>query len=122
MNTSQHVIDSSASNADEQREAVLQVLRDIGVPQAKLDTCMVEAWNKVIFDRLLLFHQKMYEHGAYMKNVFQILLGHVVGKIVCLETEDLGGLNKFLYTFNSVMFLCMCILQKELYAYELAIM
>jgi len=42
-----HVIDSSASNADEQREAVLQVLRDIGVPQAKLDTCMVEAWNKV---------------------------------------------------------------------------
>ncbi|KAG0567493.1 hypothetical protein KC19_7G139200 [Ceratodon purpureus] len=42
-----HVIDSSAANADEQREAVLKVLRDIGVSQAKLDTCMVEAWNKV---------------------------------------------------------------------------
>lgn len=53
VNTSQHVIDSSASNADEQREAVLKVLRDIGVSQDKLDTCMVEAWNKVICDRYI---------------------------------------------------------------------
>ena len=54
------MIDSSASNADEQREAVLQVLRDIGVSQAKLDTCMVEAWNKVICDRLSChFHRRM---------------------------------------------------------------
>ncbi|CAM6033876.1 unnamed protein product, partial [Sphagnum compactum] len=42
-----HVIDSSAANVDEQREAVLDVLKGIGVPKAKLESCMVEAWNKV---------------------------------------------------------------------------
>jgi 50S ribosomal subunit-associated GTPase HflX len=44
----QHVIDSSAANVDEQREAVLDVLKGIGVPKAKLESCMVEAWNKVL--------------------------------------------------------------------------
>jgi 50S ribosomal subunit-associated GTPase HflX len=43
----QHVIDSSAANIEEQREAVLDVLKGIGVPKAKLESCMVEAWNKV---------------------------------------------------------------------------
>jgi 50S ribosomal subunit-associated GTPase HflX len=42
-----HVIDGSAANVDEQREAVLDVLKGIGVPKAKLESCMVEAWNKV---------------------------------------------------------------------------
>jgi 50S ribosomal subunit-associated GTPase HflX len=40
------VIDSSAVNANEQREAVLQVLEDIGTPKQKLENCLIEVWNK----------------------------------------------------------------------------
>ncbi|XP_060191613.1 GTP-binding protein At3g49725, chloroplastic isoform X1 [Lycium barbarum] len=41
-----HVLDSSASNVNEQREAVLQVLGQIGVPEQKLQN-MIEVWNKI---------------------------------------------------------------------------
>lgn len=49
------MIDSSAINADEQRQAVLEVLQEIGVPQAKLDNCMMEAWNKVLSLTLIMW-------------------------------------------------------------------
>ncbi|KAL2485219.1 GTP-binding protein [Abeliophyllum distichum] len=41
-----HVLDSSASNLDEHRETVLQVLGKIGVSEEKLQN-MIEVWNKV---------------------------------------------------------------------------
>ncbi|XP_073141654.1 GTP-binding protein At3g49725, chloroplastic isoform X3 [Henckelia pumila] len=41
-----HVLDSSASNLDEHREAVLEVLGRIGVSEEKLQN-MIEVWNKV---------------------------------------------------------------------------
>ncbi|GFZ18841.1 GTP-binding protein, HflX [Actinidia rufa] len=41
-----HVLDSSAPNLDEHRETVLQVLKQIGVSEEKLQT-MVEVWNKI---------------------------------------------------------------------------
>ncbi|KAK6798288.1 hypothetical protein RDI58_005990 [Solanum bulbocastanum] len=41
-----HVLDSSAPNLNEQREAVLQVLRQIGVSEQKLQN-MIEVWNKI---------------------------------------------------------------------------
>lgn len=41
-----HVLDSSAPNLSEQREAVLQVLGQIGVPEQKLQN-MIEVWNKI---------------------------------------------------------------------------
>lgn len=43
----QHVLDSSASNLEEQRQAVLDVLRQIGVSGKKIQD-MVEVWNKVV--------------------------------------------------------------------------
>lgn len=43
----QHVLDSSSPNLDEQRDAVLQVLQQIGVSEAKLEN-MIEVWNKVL--------------------------------------------------------------------------
>lgn len=42
-----HVVDSSAPNLDEHRTTVLQVLRQIGVSEEKLQN-MIEVWNKVI--------------------------------------------------------------------------
>lgn len=44
----QHVLDSSAPNLDEHREAVMQVLEKLGVSQEKLQN-MIEVWNKVHF-------------------------------------------------------------------------
>lgn len=44
----QHVLDSSAPNIDEHRETVLQVLKQIGVSEEKLQN-MIEVWNKVLF-------------------------------------------------------------------------
>ncbi|BFI25784.1 GTPase [Marchantia polymorpha subsp. ruderalis] len=41
-----HVIDSSAANASEQRETVLEVLQQIGVSRHKMENCMIEVWNK----------------------------------------------------------------------------
>ncbi|KAI3451890.1 hypothetical protein Pfo_008555 [Paulownia fortunei] len=41
-----HVLDSSAPSLDEHREAVMQVLGRIGVPEEKLQN-MIEVWNKV---------------------------------------------------------------------------
>ncbi|KAK4367874.1 hypothetical protein RND71_011666 [Anisodus tanguticus] len=41
-----HVLDSSAPNLNEQREAVLQVLGQIGVSEQKLHN-MIEVWNKI---------------------------------------------------------------------------
>ncbi|CAM6102333.1 unnamed protein product [Calypogeia fissa] len=41
-----HVIDSSAPNASEQRETVLQVLEGIGTPKHKLQNYLLEVWNK----------------------------------------------------------------------------
>ncbi|KAG5623773.1 hypothetical protein H5410_008991 [Solanum commersonii] len=41
-----HVLDSSAPNLNEQREAVLQVLGQIGVSEQKLQN-MIEVWNKI---------------------------------------------------------------------------
>jgi len=41
------VLDSSASNLDEQRQAVLDVLRQIGVSEKKIQD-MIEVWNKVL--------------------------------------------------------------------------
>ncbi|KAL7231619.1 hypothetical protein ACSBR2_009785 [Camellia fascicularis] len=40
-----HVLDSSAPNLDEHRETVLQVLKQIGVSDEKLQN-MIEVWNK----------------------------------------------------------------------------
>lgn len=42
----QHVLDSSASNLEEHRSTVLQVLQQIGVSQEKINS-MIEVWNKV---------------------------------------------------------------------------
>ncbi|KAL3700333.1 hypothetical protein R1sor_018355 [Riccia sorocarpa] len=42
-----HVIDSSAANANEQRETVLDVLRKIGVSRYKMENCLMEVWNKI---------------------------------------------------------------------------
>ncbi len=44
----QHVIDNIVSNVDEHQEAILDVFKGIGVPHAKLESCMVEAWNKIL--------------------------------------------------------------------------
>lgn len=44
---SQHVLDSSAPNLEEQRQAVLDVLQRIGVSGKKIQD-MIEVWNKVI--------------------------------------------------------------------------
>ncbi|KAG0484858.1 hypothetical protein HPP92_008937 [Vanilla planifolia] len=41
-----HVLDSSASNVNEQRSSVLEVLKQIGVPEEKMQN-MIEVWNKV---------------------------------------------------------------------------
>ncbi|XP_074308885.1 GTP-binding protein At3g49725, chloroplastic [Silene latifolia] len=41
-----HVLDSSAINLEEQRTAVLDVLRQIGVSKKKIDD-MIEVWNKI---------------------------------------------------------------------------
>ncbi|KAM3286073.1 GTP-binding protein, chloroplastic [Capsicum chacoense] len=41
-----HVLDSNAPNLNEQREAVLQVLGQIGVSEQKLQN-MIEVWNKI---------------------------------------------------------------------------
>ncbi|KAG6546934.1 hypothetical protein Mapa_011550 [Marchantia paleacea] len=41
-----HVIDSSAANASEQRETVLEVLQQIGVSRHKMENCVIEVWNK----------------------------------------------------------------------------
>ncbi|XP_028082947.1 GTP-binding protein At3g49725, chloroplastic [Camellia sinensis] len=41
-----HVLDSSAPNLDEHRETVLQVLKQIGVSDEKLQN-MIEVWNKI---------------------------------------------------------------------------
>ncbi|XP_058188001.1 GTP-binding protein At3g49725, chloroplastic [Rhododendron vialii] len=41
-----HVLDSSAPNIDEHRETVLQVLKQIGVSEEKLQN-MIEVWNKI---------------------------------------------------------------------------
>ncbi|CAJ1971273.1 unnamed protein product [Sphenostylis stenocarpa] len=41
-----HVVDSSAPNLDEHRTTVLQVLRQIGVSDEKLQN-MIEVWNKI---------------------------------------------------------------------------
>ncbi|XAR51403.1 hypothetical protein NMG60_11006022 [Bertholletia excelsa] len=41
-----HVLDSTAPNREEHRETVLQVLKQIGVSQEKLDS-MIEVWNKI---------------------------------------------------------------------------
>ncbi|RVW57573.1 GTP-binding protein, chloroplastic [Vitis vinifera] len=41
-----HVLDSSASDLDEQRSVVLQVLQQIGVSEEKLQN-MLEVWNKI---------------------------------------------------------------------------
>ncbi|KNA21608.1 hypothetical protein SOVF_041610 [Spinacia oleracea] len=45
-----HVLDSSASNLEEQRQAVLDVLRQIGVSGKKIQD-MVEVWNKIDIQR-----------------------------------------------------------------------
>lgn len=42
----QHVLDSSASNLEEHRSTVLQVLQQLGVSQEKINS-MIEVWNKV---------------------------------------------------------------------------
>ncbi|KAH7387014.1 hypothetical protein KP509_16G000200 [Ceratopteris richardii] len=42
-----HVIDSSAPNAEEQRNAVLEVLKTIGVSDMKMRDRMIEVWNKI---------------------------------------------------------------------------
>ncbi|KAL6961296.1 hypothetical protein U1Q18_039063, partial [Sarracenia purpurea var. burkii] len=41
-----HVLDSNAPNLDEHRQTVLQVLKQIGVSELKLQN-MIEVWNKV---------------------------------------------------------------------------
>ncbi|CAD6206492.1 unnamed protein product [Miscanthus lutarioriparius] len=41
-----HVLDSSASNLEEHRSTVLQVLQQIGVSQEKINS-MIEVWNKI---------------------------------------------------------------------------
>ncbi|ONM08831.1 GTP-binding protein chloroplastic [Zea mays] len=41
-----HVLDSSASNLEEHRSTVLQVLQQIGVSQEKINN-MIEVWNKI---------------------------------------------------------------------------
>lgn len=43
----QHVLDSSAANLEEQRQAVLDVLRQIGVSDKNVQD-MIEVWNKVL--------------------------------------------------------------------------
>uniref|UniRef100_A0A803L6R1 Hflx-type G domain-containing protein n=1 Tax=Chenopodium quinoa TaxID=63459 RepID=A0A803L6R1_CHEQI len=45
-----HVLDSSALNLEEQREAVLDVLRQIGVSGKKIES-MIEVWNKIDLER-----------------------------------------------------------------------
>lgn len=45
-----HVLDSSASNLEEQRQAVLDVLRQIGVSGKKIED-MIEVWNKIDLQR-----------------------------------------------------------------------
>ncbi|KAG6507654.1 hypothetical protein ZIOFF_033005 [Zingiber officinale] len=42
----QHVLDSSSPDLDEQRETVLQVLKQIGVSDEKIQN-MIEVWNKI---------------------------------------------------------------------------
>jgi len=44
----QHVIDNNVANVDEHQEAILDVFKRIGVPHAKLESCMVEVWNKIL--------------------------------------------------------------------------
>jgi 50S ribosomal subunit-associated GTPase HflX len=53
----QHVLDSTAPNLDEHRSTVLQVLKQLGVSEVKLQN-MIEVWNKVLLFNLLgpLFH------------------------------------------------------------------
>lgn len=50
----QHVLDSTAPNLDEHRSTVLQVLKQLGVSEEKLQN-MIEVWNKVLLFDLLLF-------------------------------------------------------------------
>lgn len=50
----QHVLDSTAPNLDEHRSTVLQVLKQLGVSEEKLQN-MIEVWNKVLPFNLLLF-------------------------------------------------------------------
>ncbi|XP_047315472.1 GTP-binding protein At3g49725, chloroplastic [Impatiens glandulifera] len=45
-----HVLDSSASNLEEQRRAVMEVLEQIGVPEHKLEN-MIEVYNKIDIQR-----------------------------------------------------------------------
>lgn len=40
-----YVLDSSASNPDEQQETILQVLEKIGVSEEKIEN-MIEIWTK----------------------------------------------------------------------------
>jgi len=42
-----HVRDVSSANFAQQKDSVLSVLREIGVPEADLREKMVEVWNKV---------------------------------------------------------------------------
>ena len=46
------MLDSSASDLDEQRSVVLQVLQQIGVSEEKLQN-MLEVWNKVLLTSTL---------------------------------------------------------------------
>ncbi|KAL3161798.1 hypothetical protein ABBQ38_008890 [Trebouxia sp. C0009 RCD-2024] len=41
-----HVLDASSPDVQQQRSAVLQVLRDLGISEARLQNSLVEVWNK----------------------------------------------------------------------------
>ncbi|DBA79692.1 TPA: hypothetical protein ACH3X1_008363 [Trebouxia sp. C0004] len=41
-----HVLDASSPNVQHQRASVLQVLRDLGISEARLQNGLVEVWNK----------------------------------------------------------------------------
>ncbi|KAL0050946.1 hypothetical protein WJX82_010817 [Trebouxia sp. C0006] len=41
-----HVLDASSPNVQHQRDSVLQVLRDLGISEARLQNGLVEVWNK----------------------------------------------------------------------------
>jgi len=41
-----HVVDASSPQALEQRDAVLRVLRELGMMEDRLKECVIEVWNK----------------------------------------------------------------------------
>ena len=42
-----HVLDASSSNVANQRQAVYKVLRELGLPDSRLQSHSIEVWNKI---------------------------------------------------------------------------